>query len=212
MLYSATMPVIDISSVSGFMRTATTSKELYLMKSKRSLILLALAGLFITPMASAGNWETSSYTGFGYIDEAGIDDNSFSGSTSLVYRFNETLGIEGGYTRFGDFKDTNGGIKAEAGIDGFSVGLNALVNMSNSWYFTGHIGVWRWSSDLKVTAPGVATIRADDNGTDLYAGAALGYNFTERFGAGLGGTYYTVDLGNNSTGVYIVGLNTHYSF
>jgi OOP family OmpA-OmpF porin/outer membrane immunogenic protein len=186
------------------------------MKATRSLQLLALATLFATQVAAAGNWETSGYTGIGYVDEAGVDDNSFSGSSSLVYRFNETLGVEGGYTRFGDFKDSfdtaGGRAKAEIGIDGFSLGLNTLTNMSNSWYFTGHIGVWRWSADLKVSVPGLATVRADDSGTDLYAGAGFGYNFSERFGAGLGATYYSVDVDGSNTGVYIVGLNTHYSF
>jgi OOP family OmpA-OmpF porin/outer membrane immunogenic protein len=186
------------------------------MKSRSTVYVLGLVAALSCNIAAASKWETSGYTGLGYVDESGVDDQSFSGSSSLVYRFNDTLGVEGGYTRFGDFKnnfDVAGGrAKAEAGIDGFTLGLNALINTSDSWYLTGRIGIWAWSSDLKLTVPGSPTLRDSADGTDLYAGAGFGYNFTERFGAGLGLTYFSVDLGGSNTGVYIVGLNTHYSF
>ena len=186
------------------------------MKSNTTLYLLGLVAALCGNIAAASNWETSGYTGLGYVDENGIDDQSFSSSTSLVYRFNDTLGVEGGYTRFGDFKDnfdvTGGRAKAEVGIDGFTLGLNALINTGDSWYLTGRIGFWAWDADFKLSVPGTPALRDGDSGTDLYAGAGFGYNFTERFGAGLGVSYYSVDVGGSNTGVYIVGLNTHYSF
>jgi len=182
------------------------------MTSNRTLLTVGFAAALSCNIAAASNWGTSGYTGLGYIDESGVDDQSFSGSSSLVYRFNDTLGVEGGYTRFGDFENSFAGGKAEAGIDGFTLGLNALINTSESWYLTGRIGVWAWNADLKLTSPGGPTLRSDSDGTDLYAGAGFGYNFTERFGAGLGLSYFSVDVGGSNTGVYIVGLNTHYSF
>lgn len=179
-------------------------------------IILGLALALGGSLAQAGNWGTSSYTGLGYIDEDQIDDESFSSSFSLVYRFSDTLGVEGGYTSFGDFKNNFDAIagrgKAEADIDGFTFGLNLLTQINDSWYFTGRVGLWSWSSDVKIQVPGTATIEAEGDGTDFYAGAGFGYNFTEKFGAGLGVTYYGVDVADSSTGVYIVGLNTTYRF
>ena len=186
------------------------------MKAKTYLHILGLAAALAGNVATAGNWATSSYTGLGYIDEDQFNDESFSSSFNLVYRFNETLGIEGGYTSFGDFKNTFGTgatrAKAEASIDGFSLGLNMLVDVSDAWYITGHAGLWSWNADAKISVTGAPTIRGDDNGTDFFAGGAFGYKFTERWGAGLGVTYYGVDVNNNGSGVYIVGLNTGYRF
>ncbi|MCB1612476.1 MAG: hypothetical protein KDI60_12090, partial [Xanthomonadales bacterium] len=68
------------------------------MKSNTTLYLLGLVAALSGNIAAASNWEPSGYTGQGYVDENGIDDLSFSSSTSLVYRFNDTLGVEGGYT------------------------------------------------------------------------------------------------------------------
>lgn len=186
------------------------------MNAKTCLHVLGLAAALASNSALAGNWATSSYTGLGYIDENQFDDDSFSSSFNLVYRFTDTLGVEGGYTSFGDFKNNFGSgatrAKAEASIDGFSLGLNVLVDLSDQWYFTGHVGMWAWTSDAKISVAGSPSIRGDDDGTDFFAGASVGYMFTERWGAGLGATYYGVDVNGDGSGVYILGLNTTYSF
>jgi len=186
------------------------------VKAKTYLQILGLAAALSSNLALAGNWGTSGYTGLGYIDENQFDDDAFSSSFNLVYRFTDTLGVEAGYTSFGDFENSyrvgNASAKAQAGIDGFSLGLNLLTDIGDSWYFTGHAGLWSWNVDAKLSVTGSPAIRADDDGTDFFAGGAFGYKFTERWGAGLGVTYYGVDVDNNGSGVYIVGLNTVYSF
>jgi hypothetical protein len=186
------------------------------MRTIKLLTLLGLTAVLASNVAAASNWGTSSYTGLGYVDEDQFDDESFSGSTSLVYRFNDTLGIEGGYTKFGDFKNNfdaiEGSARAEASIDGFSLGLNVLTDISESWYFTGRVGFWAWQSDAKIQIPGSTTLKINSDGTDFYAGVGVGYKFSERFGAGLGYSYYSVDVGDSSSGVYIIGLNTTYRF
>jgi OmpA-OmpF porin, OOP family len=186
------------------------------MKAKTCLHILGLAAALATNVAAAGNWGTSSYTGLGYVDENQFNDESFSSSFSLVYRFTDTLGVEAGYTSFGDFKNSfdvgTTRAKAEASIDGFSLGLNVLVDVSDAWYMTGHVGMWSWNSDAKISVAGGPSVTGNGDGTDFFAGAGFGYKFTERWGAGLGATYYSVDVNNNSSGVYILGFNTIYSF
>ncbi len=186
------------------------------MRAKHSLYVVGLAAALLCGPAMAGSWGTSGYTGLGFIDEDELDDNAFSSSSSLVWRWNDNLGIEGGYTRFGDFEgdfDTTAGRgKAELGIDGFTLGLNFLSRTGGDWYITGRAGVWAWDSELKVEVPGTARLDLDSDGNDFYIGAGIGYMFSERFGAGLGGTYYTVDVDDSDTGLYIIGVNTTYTF
>lgn len=186
------------------------------MKAKSCLHILGLAAVLATNSVAASNWGTSGYTGLGYVDEDQFDDDSFSSSFNLVYRFTDTLGVEVGYTSFGDFENNFGTgatrAKAEASIDGFSLGLNVLLDVSEGWYFTGHAGMWAWNSDAKISVTGSPSIKVSGDGTDFFAGGGFGYMFTERWGAGLGATYYSVDVNNNSSGVYIVGLNTVYTF
>lgn len=186
------------------------------MNSKSCLLILSLGAALFGQAASASNWETSSYTGLGFIDEGGLDDSSFSSSFSVVYRFGEVWGVEVGYTSFDDYKsgfDIAGGRgQAQADIDGFTLGLNYRSMLNESWYLTGHAGLWGWRSDGKIEAPGVALVRVDDDGTDAFVGAGFGYMFTQRWGAGLGVTWYGVDFNGNSTSTYIVGFNTGYQF
>ncbi len=185
------------------------------MKSN-GLKVVGLAALLATNVSAAGSWETSNYTGLGYIDEGELDDDSFASSLSLVYRFTDTLGVEGGYSMVGEFEnkfDTiEGTAKIEADIDGFTLGLNAEGDISDNWYMTGRIGLWMWDGETTLKVPGSATLKGDDDGTDLYAGAAIGYKVTQRWRAGLGATYYSVDLGDSDTSVLLVGVHTSWKF
>lgn len=186
------------------------------MKSRSCLLILSLSAALLGNVAAASNWETSSYTGLGYIDEGGLDDSSFGSSFSVVYRFSEVWGIEGGYTSFNEYKsgfDTLGGrAQAKAQYDGFTLGLNYRSMLNESWYVTGHAGLWGWSSDGKIELPGVAPLRTDDDGTDAFVGAGFGYMFTKRWCAGLGFTWYGLDFNGSSTHTYVVGFNTGYQF
>lgn len=185
---------------------------------KLTTLATALVVLGLSSGAHAASWATSSYTGVGYIDEGFFDDESFSSSFSLVYRFGETLGLEAGYTSFGDFENdfrlgtgASGG-EARADIDGFTIGLNWLGAINEQWYLTARAGLWIWDGEVALVLPEVGTLRGEDDGTDFYAGLGFGYQFTERFGAGLGLSYYGADLDDEDTGLTIVGLNTNYRF
>ena len=124
------------------------------------LKVLGLAALLVGNVAAAGSWQTSNYTGLGYIDENELDDDSFSSSLSLVYRFTDTLGVEGGYTTFGEFEnkfDTiEGTAKVKADIDGFTLGLNVETDLSSTWYLNGRIGFWAWDGETTLKVPGSA--------------------------------------------------------
>jgi len=190
-------------------------KKRHRMKSS-DLRVLGLVALLASNVATAGSFETSNYTGLAYIDENELDDDSFSSSLSLVYRFTDTLGVEGGYTTFGEFENkfdtVEGDGKIKADVDGFTLGLNVEGDLGDTWYMTGRIGVWMWDAESTLKIPGSATLNADDDGTDLYAGAAIGYKFTQRWRAGLGATYYSLDVDSADTSVFLVGLHTSWKF
>jgi OOP family OmpA-OmpF porin/outer membrane immunogenic protein len=183
---------------------------------KLTTLATALVVLSLSSGAHAANWATSSYTGVGFVDEGDFDDESFSSSFSLVYRFGDTLGLEAGYTSFGDFENDFGSGatrgEARADIDGFTIGLNWLGAINEQWYLTARAGLWAWDGEVEVRGPNFVAIRGEDDGTDFYAGVGFGYRFTERFGAGLGLSYYGADLDDEDTGLTIVGLNTNYRF
>jgi OOP family OmpA-OmpF porin/outer membrane immunogenic protein len=192
-----------------------STRELLMMKSN-CLKILGLAALLCGNVAAAGSWQTSNYTGLAYIDENELDDDSFSSSLSLVYRFTDTLGVEGGYTTFGEFENkfdtVEGPAKVKADIDGFTLGLNVEADLSDTWFMTGRIGMWMWDGNSTLKIPGSATLKGDDDGTDLYAGVSIDYRFTPRWGAGLGASYYSVDLDGSDTGVFLVGMHTSWRF
>jgi hypothetical protein len=180
------------------------------------LRVLGLAALMATSGAAASGWETSGYTGLGYIDEGNLDDDSFASNLSVVYRFTDTLGVEGGYATFGEFENKfntiEGRASIEADIDGFNLGLNFMTDLSDKWVVTGRIGLWMWDGDTTLKIPGSATLKGEDDGTDLYAGAGFGYWVTPRFYAGLGVTYFNVDVDGSDTGIVLAGLKTGVRF
>ncbi len=186
------------------------------MRTKSLLVMLGIASLVAAGPASANGFFTDSYTGLGYVDEDEVDDETFSSHFSVGYAFSENWGAEIGYVSFGDFEGSSDGIDGSLELDGFSAGINLFAPLDNDWYIGGHGGAWFWDGEVELS-DGTTTIEFDDDGTDFYAGVSVGYNFFERWSAGLGFTYYGYDVTGDDdadfdSGVYIVGFHTHYRF
>lgn len=88
------------------------------------------------------------------------------------------LGVEGGYTSFGDFdiRGYSGSLK----IDGWTVGANLHYNFTPNWYLGARLGVLR--ADLSGHVSGFS---AEDSGTGEYGGLGVGYDFSRNAGLGL---------------------------
>lgn len=165
------------------------------MKNTALTIALAAGALF------AANTQAQDATGFfldGRIGSASIDEDQFDDDTTSFqinggYRWGG-WGIEAGYVNFDDFDGEVEDIEVQAGVDGFTLGLNGRTNLADGpWYLSGRLGAFFWDAeaDTVLSIDGTPTrISADTDGTDFYAGVGFGYDFSEQFSLGLAYDYF----------------------
>jgi OmpA-OmpF porin, OOP family len=166
------------------------------MKHNALTIALAAAALL-----AGGTVLAQDATGFfldGRVGSASIDEDQFDDDTTAL-QFNAGYrwggwGVEAGYVTFDDFDGEVEDIEIQAGVDGFTLGLNGRTNLADGpWYLSGRLGAFFWDAeaDAVVDAHGTPTrVNADTDGTDLYAGVGFGYDFNEQFSLGLAYDYF----------------------
>jgi long-subunit fatty acid transport protein len=72
--------------------------------------------------------------------------------------------------------------KAEA--SGWTLGVNAHWNLSDTWYISGRTGLIK--ADIKGNfLDSGYSYRVNDHSTKGYAGVGVGYDFSDKFGIGL---------------------------
>ncbi len=135
------------------------------------------------------------------VDDNGIDDSTFGGTISAGYRWGY-WGIDLGYANFNGFGD-NG---LDLDVDGFTAGVNARFNIADQWYVSARGGAFRWDAELDLGA-----VRAEDDGTDFYAGIGAGYDFSKTFSAGVAYDYYNVDT-NGDADIGLISVNAELRF
>ena len=104
------------------------------MKKTALCLALAAGALF----AASANAQTTDPTGFfleGRIGSASIDEDQFDDDTT-AFQFNGgyrwgNFGLEAGYVNFDDFDDELEDIEVQAGIDGFTLGVNGRTNLGD---------------------------------------------------------------------------------
>lgn len=165
---------------------------------KHSVLSIALAA---AALVAAGPTVAQDATGLfidGRIGSASVDEDAFDDDTTALqinggYRWGG-WGIEAGYVSFDDFDDEVGDLEVQAGLDGFTIGLNGRTSLGDGpWYLSGRLGAFLWDADADIVANvnGTPTlVSAGTDGTDLYAGAGFGYDFNEQFSLGLAYDYF----------------------
>ena len=185
---------------------------------KRNLIAVAaLAALFSAPVLATEHegWVYNGLSGLGDVDEDQFSDDSFSSNMNIGYSWG-VVGVEVGYTFFGDFEDKvnvgNTQIKTELDVSGWNLGVNVNGDLNESWSIQGRAGVFGWDADAKVESGGLR-VDADDDGTDWYAGVSIDWNWSKRSSIGFGYTYYSVGGDDDlDAGIHLYGLHSEFRF
>ena len=171
---------------------------------------MAAAGLMAIPTLSQaadgnGGFFINGSIGDASTNEGEYDDSDtgyqFNGGYRWAFSPEFAFGIEGGYTDLGSYSPNDiviinpGPILTlqDAESNGWTLGVNALWGLGESWYISGRTGIY--FADIKgdyisntVGSAGIA--RVDDSSDDWYAGLGFGYNFSNNFGLGLSYDWY----------------------
>lgn len=185
------------------------------MKNTILAMGLAAAGLLAVPAAANAADGNGGFFINGSVGQASLNEGIYD-DTDTGYQFNTgyrwamspefAFGIEGGYTDLGKYASdiavvNPGPILQDAEMSGWTLGVNALWGLGESWYISGRTGVF--FADIKgdyLLGTGTPE-RVDGSSSDWYLGGGFGYNFSNNFGLGLSYDWYNAgknDLNLNS--------------
>lgn len=156
---------------------------------------------------SVSNFDRDSFLSLA--DEANLQISSFSFDDSdtsygllIGYQFSEHFALEGGYRDLGDYTSTFTGRTtdtqqflqdAQAQVpesgDGITLGLVASIPF-DIMKISAKVGMWNWDNDVNST-PFSSVL--SDSGTDMYYGAEVSYQVTEKMQAYISAVRYEFD-------------------
>jgi OOP family OmpA-OmpF porin/outer membrane immunogenic protein len=194
------------------------------MKYTLFAIALATAGLAGAPALShaadnngAGGFFINGNIGESSLDHGGYNDNDTGYLGNIGYRWafspNVALGVEGGYTDLGKFSPRSGsGDLEKASIKGWPLGVNGNFNLTPEWYLSGRTGLFH--SDLKGqyfdATDSIVTV--DGTANKFYAGAGVGYDFSNNFSLGLNYDYYKANKAGLNLDPSLVSVSAEFRF
>lgn len=171
-------------------------------------IAITAAGLTALPVNSHAQDKAGFFingnVGQSTVAKGAYDDNDTGYGINAGYRWsvapNFALGFEGGYTDLGKWSPKSsasaalppGAVYTDAKLSGWTAGVNAHLNMTDNWYLSGRTGLFR--ADIKGDQL-ISGLPAYTKGTsnNWYAGAGIGYDFSNNFSLGLNYDYYKAD-------------------
>lgn len=144
-------------------------------------------------LADEANLQISSFS---------FDDSDLSYGLLVGYQFSEHFALEGGYRDLGDYTSTFTGRTtdtqqflqdAQAQVpesgDGITLGLVASIPF-DIMKISAKVGMWNWDNDVNST-PFSSVL--SDSGTDMYYGAEVSYQVTEKMQAYISAVRYEFD-------------------
>ncbi len=189
-------------------RAGLFPEKLELFPMKTTLIAIAAAGLTALPVTShaadKAGFFINGNVGQSTIDKGVYDDDDTAYGISAGCRWalapNFALGVEGGYTDLGTWSPKAGAVGAlpagefltDAELSGWTAGVNAHLNLSDNWYLSGRTGLFHADIKGDRLVAGLP-VHADDTSNSWFAGAGIGYDFSENFSLGLNYDYYKAD-------------------
>lgn len=198
------------------------------MKNTLLAIALAAASFAAVPAFAAdngngaGGFFVNGNVGQSNLSKGIYDDSDTGYGVNLGYRWalnpNVALGVEGGYTDLGKFGTKNAysslGLP-NASVKGWTAGINGHFNVTPEWYLSGRAGLFR--ADVKGVTPtgsatGPAYLAVDDTSTKYYAGAGVGYDFSNNVSVGLNYDYYKANKNGFNIDPNLVSVSAEYRF
>lgn len=195
---------------------------------KKTLLALAFAtaGLLTVPAfaqdakSDNGGWFVNGNVGRTSIDKGPYNDSDTGYAINGGYRWavspSLALGVEAGYNDLGNIHAKNifnsrpviDGTKSQ--LHGWTAGVNGHFNLTPNWYLSARGGIYGWrghglSNDDLPT-------RQSLNDTSWYAGAGVGYDFTNNVSVGLNYDYYDAKKHNVDLSTDMVSISAEYRF
>ncbi|WP_164839152.1 OmpA family protein [Shewanella livingstonensis] len=105
------------------------------------------------------------------------EDDPYAWDVFGGYLFNEYIGIELGYRDLGraEWTDTNDRMY-DVGASGVSLGVVGFYPLANKWSLSSEVGTFSYLLENQQPINGQ---KLSDSGVALFAGAGVGYNFTD---------------------------------
>ncbi|MBL8300228.1 MAG: porin family protein [Rhodanobacteraceae bacterium] len=176
-------------------------------------IVTAMAAAIVAGICSAG---AARADGFFVDGRYGRSDFDSSGKDTALginggYRWG-AFGLEGGYVDLGSLdRGYTGSSGLHSGIDvaGWTLGANGHFNLTPNWYLSARAGLFHWKADMDLVA---SPTNAKFSGNDWYAGAGVGYDFSERFSLGLNYDHYRAGKSGMDFDANVISVNTEFRF
>jgi len=199
------------------------------MKIKKTLLALALtsAGLLAVPAVFAqsaptqnGGWFINGNVGQTSLNHGPYDDHDTGYGVNGGYRWavnpSVALGAEVGYNDLGNihakniFNSQPVVENGKSQLHGWTAGVNGHFNVSPNWYVSARTGIYGWkghglSNDANPVRKGL-----DD--TSWYAGAGVGYDFSNNVSLGLNYDYYDAKKDRVNLSTDMVSVSAEYRF
>ena len=196
---------------------------------KKTLLALALAtaGLMTATGAFAQNAPTHNDGWFvnGNVGRTSLSNSTYDGSDTGYainggYRWainpQVALGAEVGYNDLGNvhakniFNNKPVIEDGKSQLHGWTAGVNGHFNITPNWYVSGRTGLYGW------TGHGLSNdanpIRKGLDDTSWYAGAGVGYDFSNNFSVGVNYDYYDAKKQHVDLSTDMVSVSAEYRF
>lgn len=168
----------------------------------------------------SGNWFINARVGQSHLNQGPYNDHPTTYALNGGYRWKVGqdlgLGVDIGYNDLGNFKAKNVFNSGDVNLTdqrnelrGWTAGVNGKINVWQGLYVSGRVGAYGWkghgynNQDIN---------RHDLDKVDYYAGAGVGYDFSERFSLGLAYDYYHAKKDHVSLSTDTASLTAEYRF
>ena len=168
----------------------------------------------------SGNWFLSGSVGQSHLYKGPYNDHPTTYAVNGGYRWKVGqdlgLGVEVGYNDLGNFKVKNAFNSNDVNLTdqrnalrGWTAGVNGRIDVYRGLYVSGRAGVYGWKghgySNQDIN-------RHNLDKVDYYAGAGVGYDFSDHFGLGLSYDVYHAKKDGISLSTDTASLTAEYRF
>ena len=197
------------------------------MKTKKTLLALTLvSALLAVPAAFAQStphndgWFVNGNVGRTSIDHGAYDDHDTGYALNGGYRWavnpSVALGVEAGYNDLGNIHAKNvfhNDPVLEHGrsqLHGWTAGVNGHFNVTPNWYVSARTGIYGWKGHGLSNNENPIRKGLDD--TSWYAGAGVGYDFSNNISVGLNYDYFDAKKDHVDLSTDMVSVSAEYRF